>query len=80
MTARNIATWYVRHPELLNDSDGEADDEGDNVDDDVEYEPIVDERSGEPPFIPPSQRDDAPLAGILQNPELDKIDPRCDYY
>lgn len=28
------------------------------------------------PFIPPSERDDAPLAGILQNPELDKIDPR----
>ncbi|VDO59414.1 unnamed protein product, partial [Onchocerca flexuosa] len=28
------------------------------------------------PFVPPSERDDAPLAGILQNPELDKIDPR----
>lgn len=28
------------------------------------------------PFIPPSERDDAPLAGILQDPELDKIDPR----
>uniref|UniRef100_A0A0K0CU91 DUF3591 domain-containing protein n=1 Tax=Angiostrongylus cantonensis TaxID=6313 RepID=A0A0K0CU91_ANGCA len=27
------------------------------------------------PFIPPSQREDAPLASIL-NPQLDKIDPR----
>jgi hypothetical protein len=26
-------------------------------------------------FIPPSQRDDAPLAGIIP-PELDDIDPR----
>lgn len=28
-------------------------------------------------FIPPSMRDDAPLAGILHDERLDKIDPRC---
>uniref|UniRef100_A0A0N5AW64 DUF3591 domain-containing protein n=1 Tax=Syphacia muris TaxID=451379 RepID=A0A0N5AW64_9BILA len=43
---------------------------------DSEYEPIVDERDKGSVFVPPSQREDAPLAGILLNPELDEIDPR----
>lgn len=34
------------------------------------------ERVKGPPFVPPSRREDAPLSGILLNPELDEIDPR----
>uniref|UniRef100_A0A9J2P0D5 Bromo domain-containing protein n=1 Tax=Ascaris lumbricoides TaxID=6252 RepID=A0A9J2P0D5_ASCLU len=67
--------WYIRHPELVDTAAEDADDEADELNDD-DYEPVVDERFKGPPFVPPSQRDDAPLAGILQNPELDKIDPR----
>ncbi|VDO20453.1 unnamed protein product [Haemonchus placei] len=33
------------------------------------------ERTPKTPFVPPSKRDDAPLASIL-NPQLDNIDPR----
>ncbi|KHN84351.1 Transcription initiation factor TFIID subunit 1 [Toxocara canis] len=67
--------WYIRHPELVDAAAEDADDEADELND-SDYEPVVDERFKGPPFVPPSQRDDAPLASILQNPELDKIDPR----
>ncbi|VBB26358.1 unnamed protein product [Acanthocheilonema viteae] len=65
--------WYVRHLDLvdrINDADDERDDFSDG-----DYNPTVASCDDEP-FIPPSERDDAPLSGILQNPELDKIDPK----
>ncbi|VDN01342.1 unnamed protein product [Thelazia callipaeda] len=69
---RVFVAWYVRHPELL-DQTNDAYDEVDSIE--HNYVPIAPDRSDEP-FIPPSERDDAPLSGILQNPILDKIDPR----
>ncbi|VDK77693.1 unnamed protein product [Onchocerca ochengi] len=65
--------WYVRHSNLV-DQTNDADDEHDDFSDD-DYNSVIPECNDEP-FIPPSERDNAPLAGILQNPELDKIDPR----
>lgn len=40
-----------------------------------DYEEVSTSRSPKTPFIPPSKREDAPLASIL-NPQLDNIDPR----
>lgn len=55
-------------------SDANWSDEHDE--DDVSFEEIVrDPTAVGEPFVPPSQRADAPLAGIL-NPELEDIDPR----
>ncbi|VDK86505.1 unnamed protein product [Litomosoides sigmodontis] len=65
--------WYVRHSNL-GDQTNDADDEHDDFSDD-DYNAIAVTCNDEP-FVPPSERDDAPLSGILQNPELDKIDPR----
>uniref|UniRef100_A0A158Q7Y4 DUF3591 domain-containing protein n=1 Tax=Elaeophora elaphi TaxID=1147741 RepID=A0A158Q7Y4_9BILA len=65
--------WYNRHSDLV-DQTNDADDEHDDFSDD-DYNQTVTGCNDEP-FIPPSERDDAPLSGILQNPELDKIDPR----
>uniref|UniRef100_A0AAF5PPD9 Bromodomain containing protein n=1 Tax=Wuchereria bancrofti TaxID=6293 RepID=A0AAF5PPD9_WUCBA len=65
--------WYIRHSNLV-DQTTDADDEHDDFSDD-DYNSIVADRCDEP-FVPPSKRADAPLSGILQNPELDKLDPR----
>ncbi|KAK6728026.1 hypothetical protein RB195_005591 [Necator americanus] len=40
-----------------------------------DYEEVSKTNSPKTPFVPPSRRDDAPLASIL-NPQLDNIDPR----
>ncbi|KAK5979082.1 hypothetical protein GCK32_016396, partial [Trichostrongylus colubriformis] len=40
-----------------------------------DYVLVCPSKSPKTPFIPPSRRDDAPLASIL-NPQLDNIDPR----
>jgi hypothetical protein len=51
--------------------------EANDGDDEVEWEPIRSQQdfSDAEPFVPPSDRDDAPLAGML-NERLRNADPR----
>uniref|UniRef100_A0A1I7VSZ5 Bromodomain containing protein n=1 Tax=Loa loa TaxID=7209 RepID=A0A1I7VSZ5_LOALO len=65
--------WYIHHSHLV-DQTNDAKDEHDDISDDDCNSTVAD--CNDEPFIPPSERADAPLAGILQNPELDKVNPR----
>uniref|UniRef100_A0A8R1HHI9 Transcription initiation factor TFIID subunit 1 histone acetyltransferase domain-containing protein n=1 Tax=Caenorhabditis japonica TaxID=281687 RepID=A0A8R1HHI9_CAEJA len=75
----NLSEYFLNHPAARNEpctTRGEDDDASE-----MEVD-LPEEYAGDPirlrdmePFIPPSLRDDAPLANIL-HPSLDKIDPR----
>jgi hypothetical protein len=55
-----------------------SDDADDEAEDSLDYDPLPGSfatRDDRAPFVPPSQRVDAPLAGIL-NPHLNAVDPR----
>nr|CDJ86679.1 Transcription initiation factor TFIID subunit 1 [Haemonchus contortus] len=74
-----MSDFYRHHPCARNEpypstSRGSPVKEEDSSDT-VDYVELSLSKSPKTPFVPPSKRDDAPLASIL-NPQLDNIDPR----
>nr|CDJ83308.1 Bromodomain domain containing protein [Haemonchus contortus] len=74
-----MSDFYRHHPCARNEpypstSRGSPVKEEDSSDT-VDYVEVSLSKSPKAPFVPPSKRDDAPLASIL-NPQLDNIDPR----